>query len=379
MIKEFLKELSKTKRIKIIGIFFIALLLVGLYAPIFASSKPLVVLTNKGVFFPLFKDLFYRGFYNQKMDLFFNLWMPLLPLYLISIYFLKNKRRGVTLFFVFIHLFSFFYFSQSPLRTKYDPKVLQAEAASKTIFSVQPLLVQSHWQDNAIGKEKDHFFASTRLNGKSLWSSLIFGIRYSFALAFCATFFAFLIGVTIGSLAGYRGKKTDFFIGRIIEVWESIPPLFALLLLVSLRKNQGFWDLVFALSLFSWSSIARIVRLEILKQKSLAYVDVLKGFGFSPFRILFKHILPHIFPILITIVPFAFVGAMTYEAALSFLGIGNYENCSIGVLLGEAKRGSLMNFELFWPPALLLLIFFLCLVLLGDFSKKILQHHEKII
>lgn len=379
MIKEFLKELSKTKQVRIVGALFISLLLLGVYAPIFASSKPLLVITKHGLHFPLFKDLLYRGFFTQKMDLFYNLWMPLLPLYLILFFVFKKKRREISVIIIVLNLLGFIYFSYSPLRPKHDPHTLKAEMFSKPIFSLQPLLVQSHWQENALGKEHEGFFSSSRVNGKSLWSSLIFGIRYSFTLAFFATFFAFLIGFSFGSLAGYAGKKTDFVMGRIVEVWESIPPLFALLLLVSLKRNQGFWDLVFALCLFSWTSIARIVRLEILKQKSLAYIDVLKGFGFSPFRILFKHILPHMTPILITLIPFAFVGAMTYEAALSFLGMGNYENCSLGILLGEAKKAYPMDLDLFWPPALLLLVLFLCLVLLGDFSKKILEHQEKVI
>ena len=244
-------------------------------------------------------------------------------------------------------------------------------------FYLKPMGVGYHWQENTLASAST--LGAVRINGQSLWAALFFGIRYSLTIALCATFIAFTIGLTLGSLAGYFGRGVDLFIGRWIEVWESIPALFVILLMVSKAEASSMGWMIIALALFSWTSIARIVRLEVLKQKTLAYVDVLKGFGYKPKDILLKHILVHSTTTLISLVPFALVGAITYEAALSFLGLGDRQNCSIGLLIDEARMLYPMQPELFWPPALVLIIILVSLAWLGDYSKKLLQHSDSVI
>lgn len=380
LINEFLRKLKKNKLVIFLGSVLILILSLGLYAPFFASSKPLFVKINQSLQFPLFQNLFYRGFYSHKLDLFCNILMLTLPLYLIKVFFFKMRKKLLTLIFVLVQFGLFYLFTTMPLKS-FDThsQHLKAELNEKESVILKPFLVHNHWQENAIDSISSSPLTTVRVNGKSLWGSLLFGIRYSVAIALGSTFFAFLIGITIGSIAGYFGKKIDLICGRVIEVWESMPTLFVLLLIISLSKEQSIKLIIFLLALFSWTSIARIVRLEVLKQKHLAYVDVLKGFGFKPFKILFGHILPNIATTILTLIPFAIINAMTYEAALSFLGMGDRQNCSIGLLLDEARMVYPMQPALFWPPALLLIAFLICLVWIGDIAKKILEHKERVI
>lgn len=379
-ISEFLKKLRSNTPACYLGGVIAAILLLGIYAPLFASSKPLFVYQNLSWRFPLFESLFYRGFFTQKLDLFFNILMAFLPLSLIGFYWIK-KKRGLALFLlILMQLSLFYYYSNKPLKSlEFSSKQLQAENIEAPSFVLKPLLVQKHWQENAIDPTAGAPFSTARVNGKNLWSSLLFGIRYSMAIALASTFLAFLLGTFIGAIAGYFGKSIDLILGRLIEVWESMPTLFVLLLIISLSKSQSIGLIIITLALFSWTSIARIVRLEVLKQKPLAYVEVLKGFGFGHRSILVKHILPGAFSTLLTLIPFALIGAITYEAALSFLGMGNRQSCSIGLLLDEARMSYPMDPSLFWPPALLLMTLLICLAWIGDIAKKIIEHKESVI
>lgn len=375
-IKEFFKEFRKNKGVLTLLVLLSIIFIMGIYAPLFASSKPILIFSEGQIYSPLLSSLFDVTFFTKKVDLFFNVLMIVLPIYLIFLGLLHKKKSWITLFFVFVQMIGF---KVCMLNSFANFQLLESKVHENKAYTFRPLIAQTHWQENAIDNHNRAFFQTVRVNGKSLWSSLFFGIRYSMAVAFGSTILAFSIGVFIGLMAGYFGKKIDFILGRLIEVWESMPTLFVLLLMAALSKSHEISFVILILALFSWTSIARIVRLEVLKQKSLPYVDVLKGFGFNPFLIIFKHILPSVSTTLLTLIPFAIVGAITYEAALSFLGIGDRQNCSIGLLIDEARRVYPMEPSLFWPPALLLMAILVSLVLLGDLSKKIIEHKEKVV
>ncbi|MCH9633240.1 MAG: hypothetical protein S4CHLAM6_15930 [Chlamydiae bacterium] len=387
-IKEFFKQLYRHRTAKYLLGLLALLVVLGIYAPVFSSSKPFAVCYQKKWYFPFFKYLFYQGLYTKKVDIFYNLFMLVLPICLFATWSLKKHYKVVCLCFALIQATGFYYFTHASdsdfiLGSKSSIKALayvQLESHLKNnqydevSFCLNPIGIGHHWQENALIHSSK--LSSIRVNGQSLWASLFFGIRYSLTIALSATFIAFVIGITIGSLAGYFGKKIDLLIGRWIELWESIPALFIILLLVSSTEKSSMVWMIIALSLFSWTSIARIVRLEVLKQKTLPYVDVLKGFGYTPKDILLKHVLPQLSCTLISLIPFALIGAITYEAALSFLGLGDRQNCSIGLLIDEARMTYPMQPELFWPPAIFLIIILVSLAWLGDLSKKILQPRD---
>ncbi len=375
-INEFLKQFKKNKAAKRSVACVVVVLLFGIYAPLFASSKPLLVIANRQFFFPLWSHLFDKSFFTHKLDLFFNLLMFTLPLTVFFTVIFRRRRKKVWGVMALLQVLLFMGVCSPSFNVRGS---FQSSIAQEATVVIQPLLVQKHWQENALDQHSDSLLKAVRVNGKSLWAALLFGIRYSLATAALSVALTFLIGTTLGAIAGYYGGKSDLFIGRLIEVWEALPTFFVLLLIASFSGGMNFITLIVALALFSWTSIARVVRLEILKQKSMSYIEVLQGMGYRPSLILLRHVLPNSYPSLITLAPFALISAIIIESALSFLGVGHIESCSIGQLIDEARRLYPLEPSLFWPPALFLIILLLSLTYLGDLLKKMLQHKQRVI
>ncbi len=366
-IKEFLFEIRQNKVARVLIFFWVILFFVALFAPLLSSSKSLMVVYKDQVTFPLFRVLF-TDYFSSKLDIFFNIAMCLFPVCLIFSKLFTKQKFWIQVIFITLlfFIFSLSYtsiFKSSEIETK----------DSKVLFEIKPLCVSKHWEENALDLDQSAFLHKVRFNGKSLWANLFFGIRYSFTVAVCATLLSFFIGIAIGSIAGFFGKKIDLILGRLIEIWESLPILFVLLLIASITKKPSMMVVIFSLGFLSWGSLARLVRLEILKQRSLSYVYVLKGFSYKSAHILCRHMIPALIPTLLAILPFTLMSAILYEAALAFLGLGDLHSPSIGLLIDEARRSYPMDPTLFWPPALLLMLMLTTLAWLGDQAKKVLE------
>lgn len=372
-IKEFLLEIWQNKITRLLILFWMALFFVALFAPLLASSKPLMVVYKDQITFPLFRVLF-TNYFSSKLDIFFNIAMCLFPIWFIfSKLFFKYKMKIIVIFISFLFLIFSFSYTSIFKRGEMEAK------DSKVLFEIKPLCVSKHWEENALDLNQTSFLQKVRFNGKSLWANLFFGIRYSFTVAVCATLLSVFIGITIGSIAGYFGKKIDLILGRLIEIWESLPILFVLLLIASIAKKPSLIVVIFSLGFLSWGSLARLIRLEILKQKSLSYVYVLKGFGYKSIHVLCRHLIPTLIPTIFAILPYMLMSAILYEAALAFLGLGDLHSPSIGLLIDEARRSYPLDPTLFWPPALLLIAMLTTLAWFGDQAKQVLDQKSKVI
>lgn len=167
---------------------------------------------------------------------------------------------------------------------------------------------------------KTYYFGTDRY-GRDLLSRILIGTRISFFIGFIAVFISLILGISIGSIAGYFGGKTDTFIMWIINITWSIPTLL-LVIAITLALGKGFWQVFIAVGLTMWVEVARVVRGQLLSAKKMQYVEAAKALGFSNFRIIFKHILPNIIAPIIVISAANFAGAILIESGLSFLGIG---------------------------------------------------------
>lgn len=372
-----LLPLKRSKKCLFLASWIGLIFLLGLYAPFLASSRPFFAYYEGKLYFPLFRTLIYKNVYTKPLDLFFNLLMFTLPLGVLIRAFVKNKRSYFFGALILLQVGTFYYFSthvslgpHASTFQKIDKLVANSEKVSSHQFYARPPIT-SHWEQNALKEHISNSHWNTlRINGQNLMATLLFGIRYSFTLALLACALAFLIGTLVGAISGFLGGRIDLLVCRGIEVWESLPTLFILLLLVSITKEVSFFFVVLVLALFSWTSIARVVRIEMIKHRHLAYIEVLKNMGTSKIRILFKHLLPNCYWMLISLMPHALIGAITYESALSFLGLGDRKSCSIGLLLDEARMAYPMEPSLFWPPTLLLMVILISLAWLGDSLRK---------
>lgn len=165
------------------------------------------------------------------------------------------------------------------------------------------------------------FWFGTDKYGRDLYSRMIIGSRITFFVGFIAVFISLIIGVSLGSIAGYFGGKTDAFIQWLINVTWSIPTLL-LVIAITLALGKGFWQVFIAVGLTMWVEVARVVRGQVLNIKKMQYIEAAKVLGFSDARIIFNHILPNITAPIIVISAANFASAILIESGLSFLGIG---------------------------------------------------------
>ncbi len=165
------------------------------------------------------------------------------------------------------------------------------------------------------------FYLGTDKYGRDLLSRVLIGSRISFSIGFIAVLISLLIGISLGSIAGYYGGKVDACIMWVINITWSIPTLL-LVMAITLALGKGFWQVFIAVGLTMWVEVARVVRGQIISAKELQYVTAAKALGFNNYRIITKHILPNIMAPVIVICAANFVAAILIESGLSFLGIG---------------------------------------------------------
>ncbi|WP_396601930.1 ABC transporter permease [Algibacter sp. R77976] len=168
---------------------------------------------------------------------------------------------------------------------------------------------------------KKSFLFGTDKYGRDLLSRVLVGARISFFIGFVAVLISLLIGVFMGSVAGYFGGKVDAVIMWIINVTWSIPTLL-LVIAITLALGKGFWQVFIAVGLTMWVEVARVVRGQIISAKEMQYVTAARALGYNDFRIITKHILPNIMAPVIVIAAANFAAAILIESGLSFLGIG---------------------------------------------------------
>ncbi|MCL4167251.1 UNVERIFIED_CONTAM: hypothetical protein GTU68_056413, partial [Idotea baltica] len=169
-------------------------------------------------------------------------------------------------------------------------------------------------------KEKTFLFGTDKY-GRDLLSRVLVGARISFFIGFVAVLISLLIGVFMGSIAGYFGGKVDAVIMWVINVTWSIPTLL-LVIAITLALGKGFWQVFIAVGLTMWVEVARVVRGQIISAKEMQYVTAARALGYNDFRIITKHILPNIMAPVIVIAAANFAAAILIESGLSFLGIG---------------------------------------------------------
>ena len=173
--------------------------------------------------------------------------------------------------------------------------------------------------------------------GRDVVARLIYGFRISVLFGLVLTILSSVIGIAAGAVQGYFGGWVDLLFQRFIEIWNSIPELY-LLLIISSILVPGFFVLLGILLLFSWVRLVGLVRAEFLRARNLEYVRAARALGVSNPVIMFRHVLPNAMVASLTFMPFILSSSVMTLTALDFLGFGLPPGSpSLGELLSQAK------------------------------------------
>ncbi len=174
--------------------------------------------------------------------------------------------------------------------------------------------------------------------GRDMFSRTLAGLSMSIRIGLLTATASALIALVLGAAAAIIGKFADSFITWTIDLVMGIPHLL-LLMLISFACGKGFWGLVIGIIFTHWTSLARVLRGEILQLKESGYVQAAEKLGAGRLKILTRHMVPHLIPQFTTGLILLFPHAILHEASITFLGFGlSPEQPAIGIILSESMR-----------------------------------------
>ena len=229
------------------------------------------------------------------------------------------------------------------------------------------------------------FLLGTDINGRDVFSRLLFGGRISMTIGFLALFVLFPIGLLYGGISGYLGGKVDMIMMRFAEAVMSIPSFYLLIILASIlpsgmTSSQRFMLIVIILALIGWAGFARVVRGMVLSIKNEDYVMAAQAIGASKFRIILKHILPQTTSFVIVAMTLSVPSYILSESGLSFLGLGIQQpDASWGNMLKEAQEfTNILYRPWLLTPGFLIFVSVLAFNLIGDTIRDVLDPKSKV-
>jgi peptide/nickel transport system permease protein len=202
--------------------------------------------------------------------------------------------------------------------------------------------------------------------GRDVLSRMLYGARVSLAVGFVSVGIATLIGIALGSAAGYHGGTIDAMVMRLVDLMLVFPRFFLLLAVLGFLR-PSIWTIMAVIGLTGWMSVARLVRAEFLSLREREFVLWSQSIGASAFRIIWRHILPTaIAPVLVAIT-LGIPAAILAESGLSFLGLGvQPPHATWGNILSEGKDAIEIGWWLSVYPGLAILVTVLSYNLLGE-------------
>jgi peptide/nickel transport system permease protein len=201
--------------------------------------------------------------------------------------------------------------------------------------------------------------------GRNILSMVVYGARATLLISLFASVAATLIGVTVGAVAGYFGGWIDEAAMRLAELFQTIPNLIFVLMIVMILGST-LTNIVIAIGVVSWTSIARMTRVEFLSLRNREFVQACRAMGMGSFRIILSEILPNALPPVIVLSSLVMASAILFESSISFLGLGDPNLASWGRLAGDGRLLIRSSWYICAIPGVAIMIAVLALNLIGD-------------
>jgi len=225
----------------------------------------------------------------------------------------------------------------------------------------------------------DHPFGVEPGTGRDILGRLMYGARISLLVGAIGTLLTTVVGVTLGIVAGLRRGFVDALIGRLGDVTLAFPSLLLIIALANpMTQRLESWGvpagntarityIMAVLTLFGWVYMARLVRGQVLSLREREFVEAARSFGAGTGHLVFKQLLPNLWPQIIVFVSLSLPGYVALEATLSFLGVGLLAPAaSWGIMLGDSVRYYRAAPTYLFIPGVTLMVLVLAFNLLGD-------------
>ena len=210
--------------------------------------------------------------------------------------------------------------------------------------------------------------------GKDVLSLLIYGARVSLIVGFTASFMSMFIGTTVGLVAGYYGGRVGNTLMRLVDFLMVIPDLPLMLVIIAVM-GRGLLNIILVIGLLGWTYTARLVRSQVLSVKERQFVLRARSIGAGGGRIILRHILPQVLPLIIAQAVLDISVSILAESSLAFLGLGDPTLISWGMMLNFAFERAISR-QAWWfllPPGFAIVWISLALILIGNTLDEIVN------
>lgn len=250
----------------------------------------------------------------------------------------------IIIFVVFLAVFAPYLAPYPPLESQYSEggNLLQATAPSS-----------------------EHLLGTTA-SGYDVLSQLIYGAQTSVFVGSIAAIMLAIIGGHIGILSGYYGGRVDNILMRLTDIVFGVPFLPFVIVLVGILGHSTF-NVIIGIVALQWRSSARVIRAQTITVSEQQFIQELDSLGASDIRIIYKHIVPNVLPLILTYTALGLGWAIIVEASLSFLGMGAPLSVSWGQMMNNAFVSGLIRYAWWWaiPPGIMISTFVLGVFMFG--------------